>query len=404
MEQRVNMFEIIRILIAERRFIVLCTAATLVVSVAISLVLPRWYKSRASVLPPDSATSQMDLVGMMQYAGFQPGMLPTIASPSDVYAKILGSVRVRRAVIDSLGLAGVYDQNSIEDLLEELGKHTWIDVSPEGLVIVECEDRHPERAKQMVDAYVNELDRFNRFTRVSTARGVRQFIETRLQEVEKELNVAEAGLRAFKDSTGAVLISEQARVSIETAAELFAKIAELEVQRERMRPYATEMSPEIVDIDLQIQALERKLEEMGYRRSAADDGHDSLLFPRFSDTPGLELNLERLMRDVEVKRAIYGVLVEQYEQARIQELRDTPTVQVLDWGLVPVGKWRPKRTVIVLTSTISALLLSLVIAVVRHRAGRGEYRHEREALGEIRKSLAVDVKDAKKLIRGNGDS
>lgn len=404
MEQRVNMFEVLGNLVAERRFIALCTAAALVASVIVSLALPKWYKSRATVLPPDSATSQLDIVGMMQFAGYQPGMLPTISSPSDVYAKIVESARVKRAVVDSLDLAAVYKKNTIEDLLGVLGKHTWVSVSPEGLVVIQCEDRQPERAKQLVDAYVNELDRFNRFSRVTTARGVRAFIEARLGQVEDELDRAENELRVFKDSTGAVFISEQARVSIETAADLFALIADLEVKREQVGLFATERSPEAIDIDLQIRALERKLEEMGYRRSATDTEQEILLFPRFSDAPGLELQLERLMREVEVKRAIFTVLVEQYERARIQELRDMPTVQVLDWGMVPTTKSRPRRKAIVLITTISALLLSSVVAIVRQRAGRGEYSREREALADIKKRLATDMEEAARIIKGKSNS
>ncbi len=400
MEQRVNMTDVLKTLVAGRRFIALCSGIAVAVAVIVSLLLPQWYKSRATVLPPESAASQLDVIGMMQFAGYQPGLIPTLSSPSEVYAAILGSVRIRRAVIDSLDLGEVYDERGLEKLLGEIGKHTWISVTGEGIVVVECEDKKPERAKLMVDTYVNELDRFNRFSKVTSAKAVRQFIEVRIEQVVDELDAAESRLRVFKDSTGAVLISEQARVSIETAADIFAMIAELEVQRERLKFFATEKSPEIIDVNRQIAALERKLAEMGYRASTSPVRHETTLFPRASDAPGLELDLARLMRDVEVKQAVYAVLSEQYEQARIQETKDTPTVQVLDWGHVPTVRYRPKRKVIVLVTAVAALLVSSMAAVVRRRIGRGEYSRERAALADIRSSLAEDVEDAKKLLRG----
>jgi len=401
MEQKVNMMDVLRTLVVNRRFIVLCTVVALVVAVAVSLVLPQWYKSRATILPPDSATSQLDIVGAMQFAGYQPGLIPALTSPSEVYAAILGSVRVKQAVVDSLDLAAVYNESRTEKLLAELGKHTWISVTGEEIIVVECEDREPVRAKRLVDEYVRELDRFNRFSRVTTARAVRQFIETRIGQVIVELDESESELRAFKDSTGAVMVSEQVRVSIETAAELFGLIAELEVQKERLNLFATEKSPEIIDIDRQIGALERKLAEMGYRGGGGDVGQESTLFPLFSDTPALEMQFARMMRDVEVKRAVYQVLSEQYEQARIQELKNTPTLQVLDWGQVPSVRYRPKRKVIVLITAIAAFLVSSLAAVVRQRARRGEYSREREALADIRKSFAADVEDARKLLKGD---
>lgn len=398
-DQRVNMVDVLRILIANRRFVALCTVGAVAISVIVSLVLPQWYESRATILPPQSAASQLDFLGMMRYAGYQPGMIPAISSPSEVYAAILASVRVKRAVIDSLDLATVYKETRMEKLLGKLRKRTRISVTAEGIVVVRCEDKAPERARLLVDAYVNELDRFNRFSRVTTARAVRQFIETRIGQVVEELDKAESGLSAFKDSTGAVLISEQATASIEAAADIFALITELEVRREQVSQFATERSPEIIDIDRQIRALERKLGEMGYGRSVAgaDEARVTAIFPRFNDAPELEISLARLMRDVEVKRAVFAVLSEQYEQARIQEMKDTPTLQVLDWGRVPTVRSRPRRKAIVIITAVSAFFLSSMLAVVRQRARKGEYAREREAISDIKKSLADDLHDVKRL-------
>jgi hypothetical protein len=153
----------------------------------------------------------------------------------------------------------------------------------------------------------------------------------------------------------------------------------------------------MIDIGRQIAALERKLEHMGYRGAGTEDADETTLFPRFSDAPEVELSLARLMRDVEIKRAVYGVLSEQYEQARIQEMKDTPTLQVLDWGRVPTARSRPRRKVIVLITAVSAFFLSSMLAVIRQRARRGEYSREREAIADIKKSLAEDLQDVKRL-------
>jgi uncharacterized protein involved in exopolysaccharide biosynthesis len=400
MEQKVNMLDGLRVLVVNRKFIALCTVGAILVSVVIALVLPKWYKARASVMPPESASSSLDLVGMMSYVGFQPALLPTMTSPSEVYAAILGSVRVKQTVIDSLDLASVYREETPEKLLKKLNKHTWISVSSEGLIVVECEDKQPERARRMVNLFVRELDRFNRFSQVTSARAVRQFIENRIAEVTDELSRAEKDLKAFKDSTGAILLTEQARVSIETAAVMYAEIAQLEVARERVRGLATERSPEVIDLDRQIMALEQKLAEMGYTHTRSPGAGESMLFPSFAKAPALEMELARLMRDVEVKRAVYAVLSEQYEQAKIQEMKNTPTVQVLDWGRTPTIRWRPKRKTIVGISTLSALILSCVIVMLSEAARRGKYRSEKDALSEIGRTLSSDVDSLKRMLKG----
>ncbi len=380
MEERVSLGEAIGILLTNRRLIAVIVLATVIISIAVALLLPSWYMAKASILPPESTTSQTDIVGVMRYAGFQPAMLPTLTSPTDIYAAILRSERVSNAVIDSVDLVREFGSSNRVKALKRLRKKTHVDVTLEGLVRVQYEDKDRQRAADVVNTYVRELDRFNRETKVTSARRVREFIENRLDQSVVELDAAEGALRRFKERTGVVLISEQTAASIETAAEIYGKIAELEVNLERMRQFATERSPEVIDLQTQIRALERKLAEMGYMGTLADAGAEaggspgaaeSKLFPKFSSAPEIEQQLAVLMRDVEIQRSVYSVLSEQYEQAKIQEMKDTPTLQVLDWAHPPQVRSKPKRKLIVMISSALALLLSSIWVLYRDRFGSG---------------------------------
>jgi tyrosine-protein kinase Etk/Wzc len=374
LDDRINLIEILRTLVVNRRFILMCTAFAFVVSFAVSLVLPKWYKARAAILPPDAASAQTDIAGIMRFAGYQPAFIPTIASPSDIYAAILESVRIKNAVIDSVNLESVYGARNKAAARKELSKRCKVSVTPAGLIEVRCEDRDSTRVAEITNSFVHGLDRFNRYTLVTSARAVREFIETRMDDTIDELTKAEDALREFKDRTGAVLISEQTEASIQTAAEIYGMIAELEVKRERLSQFATEKSPEIVDINHQIRALERKLAEMGYSESQVETEGNTRLFPKFNKAAGLEQELADLMREVEIKRRVYVVLSEQYEEARVREMRDMPTVQVLDWAEVPGGPSRPRKKTIVAVSSICGFLLSSLYVMARtgRRGGRGE--------------------------------
>lgn len=369
MEERVSLGEAIRVLLRHRRLIAAIVLVTAVVSTVVVLLLPSWYKGKASILPPESTTSQSDIVGVMRYAGFQPAMLPTLTSPTDVYMAILRSERVTNAVLDSLDLMSAYGSKKRIKALKRLRKKTYVGVTIEGLVSVHYEDRDRQRAADVVNTYIRELDRFNLETKVTTARNVREFIENRLVQAVEDLDAAESSLREFKESTGVMMISEQTVASIETAAEIYGRIAELEVNLERMRQFATERSPEVLDLQTQIRTLELKLAEMGYMDSDVENESGNRLFPKFSSAPELEQQLSVLMRDVEIQRAVYAVLSEQYEQAKIQEMKDTPTLQVLDWAHPPLVRSRPKRVIIVLISAALALLLSSIWVFYKERSG-----------------------------------
>ena len=367
MEERVSIGEMIGVLLRNRRLIAAIVLLTIAVSAAVALLLPSWYMAKASILPPESATSQTDIVGIMRYAGFQPAMIPTTTSPSEIYTAILRSERVTGAVLDSLDLIREYGSRNRVKALKRLKKKTYVDVTLEGLVRVQYSDKNRQRAADVVNTYVRELDRFNRETKVTTARKVREFIENRLVQSVEELDAAETSLRRFKEATGVVMISEQTAASIEMATELYARIVGLEVSLERMRQFATERSPEVLDLQTQIRALERKLAEMGYMDSDVEGTSESKLFPKFSSAPEIEQQMAVLMRDVEIRRSVYAVLSEQYEQARIQEMKDTPTLQVLDWAHPPEVRFRPKRKIIVGISAALALLLSSIWVTYRER-------------------------------------
>ena len=49
-----------------------------------------------------------------------------------------------------------------------------------------------------------------------------------------------------------------------------------------------------------------------------------------------------------------------YEQAKIQEAKDTPSLQILDRVIVPDKKYKPKRAFIVLFAGMASLVFSFI--------------------------------------------
>jgi tyrosine-protein kinase Etk/Wzc len=76
---------------------------------------------------------------------------------------------------------------------------------------------------------------------------------------------------------------------------------------------------------------------------------------RVTDSPQLTLEQQRLLREVTVKSTIVIELKKQYELAKIDEIKNTSIVNVLDPARPPVRKERPKRA----TNTALAFLVTL---------------------------------------------
>ena len=93
----------------------------------------------------------------------------------------------------------------------------------------------------------------------------------------------------------------------------------------------------------------------GLRHLMLDAGNSQIaLF----EVPDLEIELMRLEREVEIQSKLYAFLTQQYEESKIQEARDTPTIQILDGANIPIKRHQPKRTLMVIGYSLIAFILS----------------------------------------------
>ncbi|MCL4551212.1 MAG: Wzz/FepE/Etk N-terminal domain-containing protein [Bacteroidetes bacterium] len=79
-----------------------------------------------------------------------------------------------------------------------------------------------------------------------------------------------------------------------------------------------------------------------------------------TQSPELQLEQARLMRNVEIQQTIYGELVKQLELVKLEEVRDTPVVNVEEYAKEPIIKAGPKRAVTLIVIMFFAVVLSSV--------------------------------------------
>jgi uncharacterized protein involved in exopolysaccharide biosynthesis len=78
---------------------------------------------------------------------------------------------------------------------------------------------------------------------------------------------------------------------------------------------------------------------------------------RLITSPALQFDFQRLQREAERKQSVYAIVVQQYEQARLQEARNVPTLTILSPPFQPVKKSYPPRRLIVFLSALIGLLV-----------------------------------------------
>lgn len=100
----------------------------------------------------------------------------------------------------------------------------------------------------------------------------------------------------------------------------------------------------------------------------------------YHNSPALETQQERLQRDVAFRQGLYTSIAQTYEQARLEEARNTPTVSVVEPASFPVRQDPRWGGLIsgVLGAVIGALL-GMLIAVTRDFATRVVQANEDDA-------------------------
>lgn len=78
-------------------------------------------------------------------------------------------------------------------------------------------------------------------------------------------------------------------------------------------------------------------------------------------TPGLMLELERYLQEVEINRSLYLEIRKQYELARVEEFKSTNLLNVLETPVVPVNKSAPRRKIILAYGLFLGLLVGMAL-------------------------------------------
>ena len=75
-------------------------------------------------------------------------------------------------------------------------------------------------------------------------------------------------------------------------------------------------------------------------------------------SPELQLEQARLARNVEIQQTVYGELLKQLELVKLQEVKDTPVVNVKEDAKEPILKAGPKRAMSLIVFTFFSVLIS----------------------------------------------
>lgn len=345
-----------------RWLIVGTTALTALVATVLTLMMPPWYQATTRVMPPEGGASGglSSLIGDLSPVASS--LLGGGGGDYSRYLAILNSRSLQEAVVERFDLVRLYEMeakpNPRELTIGRLRKNTVIEVDMEtDALTVSVLDQDPERAAQMANFFVEELNRRNEALALEGAGRFRQYIETRYREIEFAMDSAQTAMTVFQQRNGIVEIPTMVEGMISAAAEQQGTIARLEVQYEALM---SELGPE----NPQVVAARRGLETA--RRSQSDllGGREAVMPVAMAQLPTLAGQYARLYQELVIQKTLMEEARPLLEQARFDEERERVAVQVLDPAITPERKAKPRRALLVLGAAASALSVSMLLVLV----------------------------------------
>ena len=369
------------LLAAHRGLVAWITLASILATSVASLLIPKTYESSAALLPQleskeggalSALLTATAAGGMAQNLGIGLPVIPT--TPTDIFVAILKSRVMADEAITRFNLRERYGERTMHATRQELLEHVRVSVSKEKVIKIVVEDHDPQVAADMANFFIANLDRLNRTVNVSKAGQNRAFIERRLAETQVGLVRTEEALRDFQTKNKAVAVEAQSKAMIEAAAIIQGQITAQEVQLQVMSSYLSRDNPELARVRSSIEELRKQLVLLESGKGGKGMLPGDRLHPAMITVPDLALQYGRLLRELKVQETLYTLLTSQYEQAKITEARDTPTVQVLDPAIPADRHSKPRLVLNVVVAAASGFCMAILIAYVVETRSRSRFR------------------------------
>jgi len=369
------MIFILRTIVQWRKFILTAGVLCALLAAGVSLLLPKWYLASTSVFPPDAGKSMSGIAEILQQSLQIPILAPSAvgARPNTIYIDIALSRTIGERIVQEFGFKQEYGTELMADAVSVLHSHTSFSLLENGLLKISFEDRDPQRAAAVANRYVDLLDEFNRQLNTGRAAKTREFVGQQLKIHEQELAKAEDDLRSFQQTHETLHLDEQVASAIDLVAGLTAQAVGLETDLDILEQYASKASEEYVRKKQEYDETLAQLEKFKEHALRGESDPVRSYFPAFDKLPEVTLEYARKVRRVKTEEAVYSLLVSEFEKARIEEARDTPTIQVLDAAKVPELRSRPRRTIVAVLGLVVGLgwssLFALFYTVSRQEGG-----------------------------------
>lgn len=380
-DDEINLIDLVYPLYKRRRFLILFCMVVVAVVGIVTLRTPKTYEATAVILPEakgGSGGSELKAAFLEQFG--LAGLGGATSTPAEVFESVLKSRELGLGVLKRYNYFSVMGigNNGEEKVAKSFANGIKVTKSRnEPTLSVSIQSHDPVLAADLANTCVAELDKYNRTNTVTSAQRLRKYIEERLDAANRELAQAQGDLRRFQEESKAISISKQAEATLKVLSELEAQRVAIEVEKAAKEKFYRGPHIEIEQLNAQMEAIQKNIDRLTYSeepRVSVEREKDKVEFYiPLTQVPALNFDESRLLLKVKAKTGVVTMLTTQLEQAKLDEARDMPTINVLEWAKSPERPIKPRLKLNVMLGAVVGLFVGIFLVFFleyTHRVGQ----------------------------------
>ncbi|MDR3667488.1 MAG: hypothetical protein P4L35_11655 [Ignavibacteriaceae bacterium] len=339
----------------KKLFIILLLTTGIISYLLIYFLINEEFQASATILPIGGSESS-GLTGLLKnFKGLPVGIGSESNTDLNLYNSIVYSRTLLEDVIEKFNLTKALEINTSkkgfhETTLKEFRKLISTKVSEDQVYEIKVTLYNPILVADVTNYIVESLNRTIINLQISKSKDNREFLEQRYKDVEDRLRLAEDSLKLFQEKSGLLDAKEQVKGIITAYSELESNLITKQIELSVLEKISSPDMPQIKNLKIQVDELGNKLKDI--QNNGNNDGYLLAL----NSLPEKASVYLRKYREVEINSSILEFLVPLYEQAKFQEHKDIPVLQVIDKAVIPEIKSYPPRV-------LFALIISLAVCI-----------------------------------------
>ena len=339
---------------------------------AVMFVMVMWgftpeYRAEAVFTSPVENSAMVPGMGVGKKLGEKGNSLSDLFSDTDEGADVTmtfaKSWELHERIIEKFDLARDYKFKGkfYADLLKKFRKNLKIEMNDEDMFHVTFDHKDYKKAAAVVQYFLTQVDSMYNYYKTNQARQMREYMDARIKEVEKEMESMKKDFIKFQRKNNYYDPDRQLESTIRY-------MANMQTEREAIKQ---EISYELAKQGTRtkrVEDLERRLKNLESAISQVTDGKQSDMgVVALNKTPELSNQYLKLKSELQMQQAIYVMLREQREQLDMEANNKQVNLIVLQPPWENDKRVFPKRGLMMMfTFFISFLVATLLCSFIEY--------------------------------------